>query len=108
MLWHAAHEGLVNNGTSVHAGLRSPLRSAEDYKVDDHVGFHRVEAWELDRIGVDGVIQRSVAKTWTSYAGSSVAKQMQCRIVDVVGDNACYLSIDIDVIGAPTCHRPRP
>ncbi|EAW11080.1 agmatinase [Aspergillus clavatus NRRL 1] len=76
--WHAAREGCINKGASVHGGLRTKLFSPKDYEIDEQVvGFHRIEAHEIDIIGVEGIIKRTV---------------------DVVGDNPVYLSIDIDVL----------
>lgn len=75
--WHAAREGCINKGASVHGGLRTKLFGPKDYETDEKVvGFHRIEAHEIDIIGVEGVIKRTV---------------------DVVGNsNPVYLSIDID------------
>jgi agmatinase len=74
--WHAAREGCINKGASVHGGLRTKLFSPKDYAIDEEiVGFHRIEAHEIDVIGVEGIIKRTV---------------------DVVGTNPVYLSIDID------------
>ncbi|KAE8350311.1 arginase family-domain-containing protein [Aspergillus coremiiformis] len=74
--WHAAREGCINKGASVHGGLRTKLFGPKDYEIDEQVvGFHRIEAHEIDIIGVEGIIKRTV---------------------DVVGDNPVYLSIDID------------
>lgn len=75
--WHAAREGCINKGASVHAGLRTKLFGPKDYEIDEkNVGFHRIEAHEIDDIGVQGIIKRTI---------------------DVVGhDSPVYLSIDID------------
>ncbi|KAL3457281.1 arginase family-domain-containing protein [Aspergillus heterothallicus] len=77
--WHAAREGCINKGASVHGGLRTKLFSPKDYEIDEEVvGFHRIEAHEIDIIGVEGIIKRTI---------------------DVVGyENPVYLSIDIDVL----------
>ncbi|KAK2752295.1 hypothetical protein FQN55_007335 [Onygenales sp. PD_40] len=76
--WHAAREGCIDKGKSVHGGLRTKLFGPGDYEVDEEVvGFHRIEAHEIDEIGVEGIVQRTR---------------------DVVGDNPVYLSIDIDVL----------
>ncbi|KAL4877394.1 arginase family-domain-containing protein [Aspergillus karnatakaensis] len=77
--WHAAREGCINKGASVHGGLRTKLFGPKDYEIDETVvGFHRIEAHEIDVIGVEGIIKRTV---------------------DVVGyENPVYLSIDIDVL----------
>lgn len=74
--WHAAREGCINKGASVHGGLRTKLFGPKDYEIDEKiVGFHRIEAHEIDIIGVQGIIKRTI---------------------DVVGNNPVYLSIDID------------
>ncbi|KAL1759706.1 arginase family-domain-containing protein [Schizophyllum commune] len=75
--WHAAQEGLIKNGTSIHGAIRTTLSGLEDYENDDAVGFHRIEAREIDTLGIDGIVK---------------------KIRDTVGDNPVYLSIDIDSI----------
>ncbi|KAL4953735.1 hypothetical protein BDW69DRAFT_184184 [Aspergillus filifer] len=76
--WHAAREGCIKKGASVHGGLRTKLFGPKDYEIDlEVVGFHRIEAHEIDEIGVEGIVKRTV---------------------DVVGGNPVYLSIDIDVL----------
>lgn len=78
--WHAGREGCINKGASVHGGLRTKLFGPKDYEIDEAVvGFHRIEAHEIDDIGVAGIVKRTL---------------------DVVKDNPVYLSIDID--GKPT------
>ncbi|KAF5344781.1 hypothetical protein D9757_013423, partial [Collybiopsis confluens] len=77
--WHAANEGLIKNGSSIasHGAIRTTLSSLEDYDVDDDVGFQRIEAREIDTLGVDGIIK---------------------KIHETVGKRPVYLSIDIDSI----------
>ncbi|THU97693.1 agmatinase [Dendrothele bispora CBS 962.96] len=75
--WHAANEGLIKNGSSIHGAIRTTLSGLEDYENDDDAGFLRIEAREIDTIGVDGIIK---------------------KIRETVGDNPVYLSIDIDSI----------
>ncbi|GLI74341.1 hypothetical protein PoHVEF18_002578 [Penicillium ochrochloron] len=76
--WHASREGCINKGASVHGGLRTKLFGPKDYEIDnDIVGFHRIEAREIDYIGVKGIVKRTL---------------------DVVGKNPVYLSIDVDVL----------
>ncbi|KAI8142519.1 agmatinase [Fennellomyces sp. T-0311] len=75
--WHAAKEGLIKKGASIHAGIRTTLSDPSDYDVDKEVGFEIVEAREIDDIGTQGVID---------------------RIRNCVGDNLVYLSIDIDTL----------
>ena len=75
--WHAGREGCISKGTSIHGGLRTKLFSPRDYEIDQDVGFHLIEAQEIDEIGMEGIIKRTR---------------------DVVGDTPTYLSIDIDVL----------
>lgn len=42
--WHAANEGLIRNGSSVHAGIRTRLAHPSDYDTDRKVGFSFQEA----------------------------------------------------------------
>lgn len=42
--WHAANEGLIRNGSSVHAGIRTRLAHPSDYETDQKVGFSLQEA----------------------------------------------------------------
>lgn len=48
-----------------------------DYENDDNAGFHRIEAREIDTLGVEGIIK---------------------KIRDTVGDEPVYLSIDVSSI----------
>ncbi|KAG0651100.1 Agmatine ureohydrolase 2 [Hyphodiscus hymeniophilus] len=76
--WHASREGCINKGASVHGGLRTKLFGPKDYEIDSNVvGFTRIEAHEIDDIGVAGIVKKTL---------------------DVVGQNPVYLSIDIDVL----------
>lgn len=87
--WHAAQEGLIKNGSSVHAGIRTTLSGPSDYEVDKERGFHLNEARLIDEIGTAGIIE---------------------NIRKVVGEgNPVYLSIDIDVLdpsAAPATGTP--
>ncbi|KAJ4296685.1 hypothetical protein N0V90_006733 [Kalmusia sp. IMI 367209] len=93
MFWLAATEGLIANGSSVHAGLRTRLSGddAEDHADDAQQGWIRIATDDIDEIGVKGVIQ---------------------SIMDRVGtETPVYLSIDIDVIDpgmAPGTGTPEP
>ncbi|KAL9108838.1 MAG: hypothetical protein Q9227_006495 [Pyrenula ochraceoflavens] len=74
---HIAHEeGLVLNGSSVHAGIRAPVRKG-DLKNDRRCGFEIVTARDIDRIGVQGVIE---------------------RLKERVAETLVYISVDIDVL----------
>ena len=48
MFWLASQEGLINNKSSVHAGLRTRLSSPLDLQDDDKQGFLRITASEID------------------------------------------------------------
>jgi agmatinase len=93
MFWIAATEGLIVNGSSVHAGLRTRLSGdePEDYFDDSQQGWIRISTDDIDDVGVKGVIQ---------------------TIMDRVGtETPVYLSIDIDVIDpgmAPGTGTPEP
>ncbi|KAK6501517.1 hypothetical protein TWF481_009355 [Arthrobotrys musiformis] len=84
---------LILPNSSVHAGLRTRLSGIdyEDYDDDTKQGWYRIEADEIDDIGVNGVIQ---------------------KILDNLGkDVPVYLSVDIDVIDpgiAPGTGTPEP
>ena len=73
----AAEEGLFDDSTSMHVGIRGPLYSADDLARDAELGFRVIHCDELESHGVDHVA---------------------ARIRDRVGDHPLYLSIDIDVL----------
>ncbi|KAG9185498.1 putative agmatinase 1 [Alternaria panax] len=76
--FHAAQEGLLANDTNIHAGIRTTLSGPSDYENDGYCGFEIVEAREIDKIGIDGIIK---------------------KIKDRVGEEKpVYLSIDIDTL----------
>lgn len=80
MFWKASQEGLILNGSSVHAGLRTRLRGDGwgDYSDDDQQGFLRISSDDIDDIGTKGIIE---------------------AIMKRIGeDTPTYLSVDIDVI----------
>ncbi|UZJ57574.1 hypothetical protein CBS101457_006894 [Exobasidium rhododendri] len=86
--WHAAQEGLIRNGSSVHAGIRTSLSGPSDYVVDREAGFKMNEARLIDDIGTKGIIE---------------------NIRKVVEGHPVYLSIDIDVLdpsAAPATGTP--
>ncbi|KAI5119815.1 hypothetical protein M0805_006948 [Coniferiporia weirii] len=87
-LYRAVKEGLVKSGSSVHGAIRARLSSFSDYNNDDSAGFHRIEAQDIDTIGVTGIVE---------------------EIRNIVGNNPVYLSIDIDAIDpafAPATSTP--
>ncbi|EPX71500.1 agmatinase [Schizosaccharomyces octosporus yFS286] len=73
----ASKEGVLSKDANIHAGIRSPLSGLKDYEDDATCGFQVIEAREIDKIGVEGVVK---------------------RIRDRVQDNLVYLSIDIDTL----------
>ncbi|KAL8707868.1 MAG: hypothetical protein Q9220_007152 [cf. Caloplaca sp. 1 TL-2023] len=80
MFWIASNEGLIINGSSAHAGLRTRLSGNgwDDYDDDDRQGFLRLSSDDIDEMGTKGIID---------------------TILQRIGeDTPTYLSIDIDVI----------
>lgn len=64
--------------TSIHAGIRAPVSNKKyDLKNDRACGFEIITARDLDRLSVQGVIDKLLART----AGTRV-----------------YISVDIDVL----------
>ncbi|KIW40140.1 agmatinase, variant 1 [Exophiala oligosperma] len=74
----ASEEGLLANDSSIHAGIRTTLSGPSDYENDGYCGFTRVEAREIDTIGIHGIIHRIKERVGTK--------------------NPVYLSIDIDTL----------
>ena len=76
VFFHAIEEGLADPRRTVQVGIRSPVqREVHDWTVDQ--GVTVLPAWEVHDL-----------------SGAEVAG----RIRDVVGEGACYLSFDIDVL----------
>lgn len=73
----AAEQGLIVKGHSAHVGIRGSLYDRQDLLDDAELGFTVVHCRDIERIGVQGVVQ---------------------RILDRVGDHLVYVSIDIDVL----------
>ncbi|WP_181791977.1 agmatinase [Mycolicibacterium parafortuitum] len=73
----ASEQGLIVKGNSAHVGIRGSLYDAGDLLDDAELGFTAVHCRDIDRIGVDGVIE---------------------RVLERVGDHPVYVSIDIDVL----------
>jgi agmatinase len=93
MFWIAAQEGLIANGSSVHAGLRTRLSGtdAEDNDDDTQQGWERISTDDIDEIGAKGIVDRIMSRVGT--------------------EKPVYLSIDIDVIDpglAPGTGTPEP
>lgn len=80
MFWMASNEGLILNGSSVHAGLRTRLSGADwgDYTDDDTQGFLRISSDDIDDIGSKGIINAILSRIGTEIP--------------------VYLSVDIDVL----------
>ncbi|OBT62319.1 hypothetical protein VE03_09067 [Pseudogymnoascus sp. 23342-1-I1] len=94
MYWIASNEGLIANGSSVHAGLRTRLSGDgwDDYDDDDRQGFFRISADDIDDIGGPA----GVAKLIMEKIGTEIP---------------VYLSVDIDVVDpglAPGTGTPEP
>lgn len=73
----ASEEGLLLKGNSAHVGIRGSLYDRKDLLDDADLGFTIVHCRDIERIGVEGVIQ---------------------RLLDRVGEASVYVSIDIDVL----------
>ncbi|KAI9756322.1 MAG: hypothetical protein M4579_003914 [Chaenotheca gracillima] len=93
MFWKASNEGLILNGSSVHAGLRTRLSGDgwDDYDDDDRQGFLRLSSDDIDDLGTKGIIEAIMTR--------------------IGRDTPTYLSVDIDVIDpglAPGTGTPEP
>lgn len=73
----ASEQGLLVKGRSAHVGIRGSLYDRADLLQDAGLGFTVVHCRDIDRIGIDGVID---------------------RVLERVGDHPVYVSIDIDVL----------
>jgi len=73
----ASEQGLIVKGNSAHVGIRGSLYDRQDLLDDEELGFTIVHCRDIDRIGVDGIVE---------------------RVVERVGDHPVYVSIDIDVL----------
>ena len=71
----AREENLFLDDASMHVGIRGPLYSRDDIKNDESFGFKIIHCDEFQTEGTDKIAE---------------------RIKKRVGDNALYLSIDID------------
>ncbi|KAH8653109.1 Ureohydrolase [Tricladium varicosporioides] len=80
MFWIASNEGLILNGSSVHAGLRTRLSGGDwgDYEDDDAQGFLRISSDDIDDLGTTGIIASILSRIGT--------------------ETPIYLSVDIDVL----------
>jgi agmatinase len=73
----ASEEGLIVKGQSAHVGIRGSLYDRKDLIDDEELGFTIVHCRDVDRLGVDGILDRVLSR---------------------VGDAPLYVSIDIDVL----------
>ncbi len=73
----AAEEGLLDPTGCLHVGSRGPLYSRSDLSEDASFGFQVVTSIEVERMGLDAVVDRVLTR---------------------VGDRPTYLSVDIDVL----------
>jgi agmatinase len=73
----AAEEGLFVRDRSMHVGIRGSKYGPEDLQEDAGFGFVVLGTRDVDRIGIDGYVE---------------------RIRSRVGDAPVYLSVDIDVL----------
>lgn len=80
MFWIASNEGLILNGSSAHAGLRTRLSGDgwDDFADDERQGFLRIVADDVDEIGTSGIV-------------SSILERIGTEV-------PVYLSLDIDVL----------
>ena len=73
----ASEEGLIIKGHSAHVGIRGPLYSRQDLVDDETLGFTIVHCRDLDRLGIDAIVE---------------------RIHTRVGEMPVYVSVDVDVL----------
>ncbi len=80
MFWMASEEGLLSNGSCIHAGLRTRLSGIdwEDYEDDEAQGFARIHSDEIFYKGIDHIVETITARVGTK--------------------NPVYISVDIDVL----------
>lgn len=86
---HIAHEeGLISNGSSIHAGIRAPLGSQhKDLDNDAQCGFQIITARDIDELGAKGVIKKLKERTGTGNV---------------------YITVDIDVLDPVSISYPLP
>ena len=73
----ASEEGFIDLESCLHVGIRGPLYADTDLSDDKKLGFEVVTSIDMDKIGVEGVIKRMLAR---------------------VGNKPVYVSIDVDVL----------
>ena len=79
----AREERLFLDDASMHVGIRGPLYSRDDIKNDESFGFKIIHCDDFQTEGIDKIVD---------------------RIKKRVGNNALYLSIDIDVLDQSFAH----
>jgi agmatinase len=98
MFWLAHREGLLANGSLVHAGLRTRLSGIADLTDDDVQGWERISADEMDECGgAASIIDRILRRVESGSDGGR--------------ETPVYLSVDIDVLDpglAPGTGTPEP
>ena len=75
---------------SIHVGIRGTINSRDDIENDKKIGFETIFCHETQELGLDGIAK---------------------KIIERVGDNKVYLSLDVDVVdpafapgtGTPEC-----
>jgi len=83
-------EDLIDVDSSIHVGIRGTINSREDLDNDKKIGFETIFCHETEELGLDGIAK---------------------KIMDRVGDNKVYISLDVDVVdpafapgtGTPEC-----
>jgi len=73
----ASEEGLFVAGHSAHVGIRGSLYGRSDLEEDAGFGFAVIGAWEIEELGIRGLVE---------------------RVRERVDEHPVYLSIDIDVL----------
>lgn len=73
----ASEDGFLDLTGCLHVGIRGPLYSDQDLADDTALGFQVLRATDADELGIDGMIERMLAR---------------------VGDRPVYVSIDVDVM----------
>ncbi|KAK5001902.1 hypothetical protein LTR28_012094, partial [Elasticomyces elasticus] len=67
MFWMAADEGLIANGSSIHAGLRTRLTDPGDNEDDTTQGWTRISTDDIDDIGTKGIISTIIDRIPPDY-----------------------------------------
>eukprot|EP00005_Dracoamoeba_jomungandri_P000123 CAMPEP_0174254164 /NCGR_PEP_ID=MMETSP0439-20130205/3509_1 /TAXON_ID=0 /ORGANISM="Stereomyxa ramosa, Strain Chinc5" /LENGTH=329 /DNA_ID=CAMNT_0015335605 /DNA_START=11 /DNA_END=1000 /DNA_ORIENTATION=- len=73
----ASEEGLFDESSSMHIGIRGPIYDPQDLIDDEEMGFKIVHCMEFQTLGVEAIVQ---------------------KIKNRVGNRPLYISIDIDVL----------